>query len=218
MEDSGSKPYIKATLSAPQATLDLSGTPPFSLTITATLHAQAPILCYTADTFLHPKTALRAPGISFTKLDNSHLPPLKRSIVSINTGHSTTRPWDTDHCILFQPLEPVVIEVPFGALRTGTGDFDVRFWITTAGFEEGGEYEAVLPAGGVISWWRWVGLDEVVGVGHRGFKDVMVESSIGEKDMDDGVPVLPEDEQLKIHTSGGKVVFSCVGQPVGPSR
>jgi hypothetical protein len=112
----------------------------------------------------------------------------------------------------------VVIEVPFGALRTGTADFDVRLWITTAGFGMGGEYEAVLPTTGVISWWRWVGLDELAGAGQKELKDVMVESSIGEKDMDDGVPVLPEDEQLKIHTSGGKVVFSCVGQPVGPSR
>jgi hypothetical protein len=46
----------------------------------------------------------------------------------------------------------------------------------------------------------------------------MAGSSIGENDMDDGVPVLPKEEQLEIHTSGDKVIFSCVERPVGPSR
>jgi hypothetical protein len=216
MSEFKSKPYLLATLSAPQTSLDLSGTPPFNFRITATLHAQNPILCYIADTFLYPQTAHCARGIEATKLD-SHPQPIQRSTVSINTGHSTSRPWDADHCILFQPLEPVCIDMPFGALRGGAGDFDVRLWITTAGFETGGSYEAVLPAGGVISWWRWASPDdELVKPGQRASNDSVAGSSIGENDMDDGVPILPEEEQLKIHTSGDKVIFTCIGQPVRP--
>jgi hypothetical protein len=153
MNHSTSAPYLTATLSVPQTELDLSSTTPFSLTITVTLHASSPILCYIADTFLHPQTALRKPGICFTKLD-CHRQGVQRSTVHINTGNSTTRPWDPTHFLLLQPEEPVCIDIPFGSLKPGTAAFDIRLWITTSGFETGDGYEAVLPIGGMVSWWR----------------------------------------------------------------
>jgi hypothetical protein len=154
-EASASKPYLAATLSAPQRELDLSGTISFSLTITATLYAQSPILCYVADTFIYPQTALRESGIQFTKLDSHSQPQaVQRSSVHINTGCSTTRPWDPAYFLFLQPLEPVVIEIPFGSPKRATGAFDLRLWTTTSGFETGGRYEAILPDA-MISWWRW---------------------------------------------------------------
>ena len=125
------EPYLEATLDAPQTELDLSGTTPFRLRITAMLHAQSPLLCYVADTFLWPQNALRAGGINFTKL-SSEPRPVKRSTVSINTGNFSDRPWLVNYCLLFQPQEPVIIEIPFGSLRDMGVDppaFDVRFWI-----------------------------------------------------------------------------------------
>lgn len=215
-EASASQPYLTATLTAPQTELDLSGTTPFSLRITATLHAQNPILCYVADTFLYPQTALRAPGIDFTKLDSQSQPQaIQRSSGHINTGNSTTRPWDPAHFLLLQPLESVVIEIPFSSLKGGTAVFDVRLWITTSGFETGGVYGAVLPIGDMISWWRWVRPDE----GRSEDAMTMSPSCADQDDRDDGgVPVLPKEQQLYIHTSGEKVMFTCIGRSVRPSQ
>jgi len=128
MGEPATEPYLEATLDAPQTELDLSGTTPFRMRITATLHAQSPVLCYVADTFLWPQTALRTGGINFSKLA-SHPRPVKRSTVSINTGNFTDRPWLVDHCLHFQPQKPITIEIPFGSLRgmgTHPPAFDVR--------------------------------------------------------------------------------------------
>jgi hypothetical protein len=214
MEDaSASEPYLTATLSAPQTELDLSGTIPFSLRITATLHAPSPILCYVADTFLYPQTALRASGIGFTKLGD-HPQAIQRSSVHINTGNSTTRPWDPAHFLLLQPLEPVSINIPFGYLKRGTAVFDVRLWITTSGFETGGAHEVTLPDT-MISWWRLARPDE----GRSGDVINIVSSSTDQENRDDGgVSVLPKEQQLQIHTSGEKVNFTCIGRRVGPPQ
>lgn len=165
MGEPATEPYLEATLDAPQTELDLSGRTPFRLSISATLHAQSPLLCYVADTFLWPQNALRAGGINFTKL-SSQPRPVKRSTVSINTGNFSDRPWLVNHCLLFSPQKAVIIDVPFGSLR-GMGTyppaFDVRFWITTSGFETACSYEATLPDTGMISWWRWASVDELAG-------------------------------------------------------
>jgi hypothetical protein len=213
-EDPPSIPYLTTTLLAPQAELDLSNSTPSRLTVTATLHAPTPIFCYIADTFLHPQNALRVSGIEFTKLGD-HPQPIQRSSVYINTGNSTIRLWISDHFTLFQPLEPVSIEVPFGSLKRGIGVFDHRFSITTSGFEIGCEYKATLPTGCMISWWRWASPDE----GQSGDTMAIPLSSIARNDLDDeGVPLLPEEQQLHIHTCREKVTFTCIGQPVGPSQ
>jgi len=226
MEEGATEPYLEATLEAPQAELDLSGATPFCLRITATLHAQSPILCYVPDTFLWPQTALRKAGFIFTKLDN-HPQPVKRSTVSINTGNFTDRPWHLDHCLLFQPQKPITIDVPVGSLR-GMGahplEFDVRLWITTSGFETGCSYEATLPATGMLSWWRWASVDELAAPSQGEAKDLIVDLpyggslSAGKNDLGDGVPVLPKDQQLRIYTSRNKVGFTCHGRPVQPSQ
>lgn len=207
MNQPAAEPFVEATLEAPQAELDLSGATPFCSKITAILHAQSPVLCYVADNFLWPQTALRAGGINFTKLD-SHPQPVPRSTVHINTGNFTDRPWLVDHCVLFQPQKPVSIDVPFGSQR-GTAayppDFDVRLWITTSGFETGCSYEATLPAKGMISWWRWARSDELAEPGQRESKDLIAISSYGgsvsagKNVIDDGVPVLPKDQQMRIY-------------------
>jgi hypothetical protein len=212
-EESASTPYFTAILSAPQTELDLSGTTPFSLRISATLHAQSPILRYIADTFLYPQTTLRASGIEFTK-PGDHPQPLQRSTVHINTGNSTNRPWITDHFILFQPLRPVVIEVPFGSSKRGTGAFDVHLWITTSGFKTGYEYEVTLPDT-MISWWWWARPDD----GRSGNLMAILSSSTQPNDLDDGsVPILAKEQQLHIHTAGENVIFTCIGRSVRPSQ
>jgi len=179
-----------------------------------------------ADTFLWPQHALRAGGINFTK-PSSEPRPVKWSTVSINIGNFTDRPWDVNHCLLFQPRKPITIEIPFGSLRsTGTHPpaFDVRLWITTSGFETGSSYEAVLSDTGMISWWRWVSVDELAAPSQGEAKDLIVNpryggsSSAGKNDLDDGVPILPKDQQLRIYTSGNKVGFTCHRRPVQPSQ
>jgi hypothetical protein len=37
---------------------------------------------------------------------------------------------DADHCILFQPLKPVCIDMPFGALRDGIENFEDGKFLT----------------------------------------------------------------------------------------
>lgn len=225
MDKSAAEPYLEATLEAPQTELDLSGATPFSLKIIVTLHAQDPVLCYVADTFLWPQTALRESGIIFTKLD-SHPEPVKRSTAFINTGNFTDRPWLVDHYRLLEPQNPISIDVPFGS-RRGLGahppEFDVRLWITTSGFETGGSYEAELPANGLISWWCWASEDELAEPGQKEPKDLIKmpyggSTSASKNDMDDGVPVLPNEQQMRIRTSGDKVDFICFGQPIRPPQ
>lgn len=226
MESLMPEPHLTAALEASQAELDMSGATPFYLKIIVTLHAQKPLLCYVADTFLWPQNALRKGGINFAKL-GSDSQQVQRSTVSINTGNFTERPWDVDHCLLLHPGKPVSIRIPFGSqagTRAHPTDFDVRLWVTTSGFETGSSYEATLPATGTISWWRWASLDEVVEYGKKKSEKLFRtslslsgSSSTGKDGITaSGVPVLPKEQQLTICGSGDKVVFTCLGRPVGP--
>jgi len=76
----------------------------------------------------------------------------------------------------------------------------------------------------MISWWRWASVDELAGPSQRVFEDLIVDTphggslSAGKNDLDDGVPVLPKDQQLRIYTSRNKVDFTCHGRPVEPSQ
>jgi hypothetical protein len=112
-----------------------------------------------------------------------------------------------------QPEEPVCIDIPFGSLKPGTAAFDIRLWITTSGFETGGEYEAVLPIGGMISWWRWASLDEAGDLRSMVISPPSTDQSDTE---DNGSPALPKEQQLHVHTSKERVIFTCIGRHAGP--
>jgi hypothetical protein len=233
MTSTPTKPRLTASLHAPTHSFSLPGTPPFILTLTLTLHAPAPIRLYTAGTFLSSATALRSGGIIFTPSKpthpHTHAEPLPRSTRYVNRGNGPYRPWHPASFLTLTPGKEVHIAVPFGSANpppVGDGRFDVRLWITTAGFRAGEAYVARLPAGVRVSWWRWAGArdDEVpaarVGVAAAAaFRAVLEwwrggDGGAGGEEGD--VPVLPEDEQLVIEVVGEGVTFTCFGEPVGP--
>lgn len=91
------------------------------------------------------------------------------------------------------------------------------------GFENGGTYKAALPTNRKLSWWRWAQPWEDEGqgpessammAGLRSTINSAVTWLTGDKEGKQGVPVLPEDEQLPIYIEGDGVKFSCVGKPM----
>ncbi|KAK5999722.1 hypothetical protein QM012_005128 [Aureobasidium pullulans] len=160
MQPIDQKPHITAVLTNPQTELDLSGNKPFSLTITLTLHAKAPILCYIGedDTFFLPHLALHDVGIIFADLhtkqqiSSSHLDICRITVF----GSGPSRPLDEHSRLYMQPRRPLIFEVPFtGHKNKGCGrNFHPSFYMATSGFETGHTYEATLPADRKISWWR----------------------------------------------------------------
>jgi hypothetical protein len=198
MDQTRKSPYLTAVLHAPVQELDLSSSRPFSLELVVTLHASNPILLYTADTFLSPPAALRQGGISFVrKHGDSNLEP--RSTVHVNRGHGPYRPWLPNSLLTLEPHTPTQIQIPFNSRSPSASGahFDFRLWISTATFQTGVAYKAVLPSAVKVSWWRWV--------------------TQGENNYEEEVPVLPEEEQLPIRVVDSDVSFTCVGQHVAPS-
>lgn len=203
MEHTPKTPYLTASLRAPELELDLSGSRPFSLELVVTLHASEPILVYTADTFLSSQAALRQGGIDFVrKGSDSKLEP--RSTIDVNRGHGPDRPWLPNSFLTLQPETLTLIHVPFysrsPSIASKDGHFDLRFWLSTATFQTGNAYKAVLPSTVKVSWWRWAtqGKEE--------------DNDNGNK----GVPLLPEEKQLPIYVVDDDVTFTCVGQHVLP--
>ena len=199
MEQTPKNPYLTAVLRAPEPELDLSGSRPFSLELVVTLHASKPVLLYTADTFLSPPVALRQGGIDFVR-EGSDSKPEPRNTIHVNRGHGPDRPWLPNSFLTLEPEKPTPIQIPFGSQSPLTasedGHFSVRLWMNTATFETGNTYKAVLPPAVKVSWWRW--------------------ATQGKDNDDEGVPFLPEEEQLPICVVDDDVTFTCVGQHATP--
>jgi hypothetical protein len=192
-------PHLTAVLHAPVPELDLSGSRPFSLELVVTLHAPKPILLYTADTFLSPPAALRQGGIIFAR-QQSDSKPEPRSTIDVNRGHGPDRPWLPNNLLTLEPETPTRIQIPFNSrspsIASQGGHFDFRLWTSTATFQTGVAYKAVLPSAVRVSWWRW--------------------ATQGKGNGSEGVPVLPEEEQLPIYVVDDDVAFTCVGHHVAP--
>lgn len=204
MEQTLKRPYLTAVLRAPEPELDLSGSQPFSLELVVTLHASEPVLLYTADTFLSPLAALRQGGIDFVR-KGSDSKPEPRSTIDVNRGHGPDRPWLPTSFLTLQPETPTLIHVPFysrsPSIASKDGHFDLRLWLSTATFQTGNAYKAVLPSAVKVSWWRWAAQ------GKDNDND----------DNNEGVPLMEEEEQLPIYVFDDDVTFTCVGQHVLPS-
>jgi hypothetical protein len=200
MDQTLGSPYLTAVLRAPVPELDLSGSQPFSLELVVTLYASKPILLYTADTFLSPPAALRQGGIIFVR-QQSDSKPEPRSTIDVNRGHGPDRPWSPNNLLTLEPETPARIQIPFNSrspsIASQGGHFDFRLWMSTATFQTGIAYKAVLPSAVKVSWWRW--------------------ATQGEGNDSESVPVLPEEEQLAVYVVDDDATFTCVGHHVAPS-
>lgn len=221
------EPYITAILTGAQTELDLSGTKPFTLIIALTLRAKAPILCYIGedDTFFFPWLALHDIGVRFRdhetkqRISSSHLDICRLA----DFGSRPDRPLAKESRLYLSSNEPVIFKVSFtGHKDKGCGrSFSPSFYLATCAFKAGRFYEATLPADRKISWWRWANFweAEVQGQGTSAIKSMLrsiIESGVlwwtGDKERLQGVPVLPENEQLPIYIGGDRIVFSCFGE------
>lgn len=225
-----SRPHLSVSLIAPQTELDLNGRHPFHLHLSVVLQAEGPVLLYTADTFLSPQAALRQGGLNFSRTSStspSDKQPLPRSTVNVNRGSGTSRPADPSHFLILEPEKPKVIEIPFGSHKELTSaSFDVRFWTTTSAFAAGETYEVSMPSTCKVTWWRWTSPEEskpgdasslLPGYEAHGVVDSSQSWWSGTGDGEgEGVPVLPNDEQMPIIPSGGSVSFTCVGKRMEP--
>jgi hypothetical protein len=150
-------PYITAVLTSEHSILDLSGKQPLTLSITLTLHASAPILCYTepCDTFFLPRNALTDVGIIFTDCKTKeeiricHIDSVRRPGYARNLTEKTR--------LLLRPETPVVFDV--GSNIHSDKDTETGFdpWMADLGsvFESEGIYEATLPLYRTLDWWRY---------------------------------------------------------------
>jgi hypothetical protein len=235
MQSTDSKPYITAILSSTNPTLDLSGKQPFTLSITLTLHASAPILAYISphDTFFLPRNALTDIGICFT---NHHT---KQHIQSCHID-SCRRPGFARRMteksrLVLQPEVPGVFEVPFtinSEKERDAGGFDAWFATVTSGFEDAGVYEATLPMYRKLDWWRYAtssdlqlsfteqdfstkpsfSITNTITAGIKTTISSLQQWFTPNTETKYGVPVLPYEQQLPIYIEAKEVVFSCVGE------
>ncbi|CAD0090799.1 unnamed protein product, partial [Aureobasidium vineae] len=198
MQSTRSEPYITAVLHGAQTELDLSGSNSFSLTISLTLHAEAPVICYLGDddNFFVSDNALADVGIV---------------LLSSESG------------LHLKPNIPITFDIPFNGSKQKQGDssFDIRLYMVAHGFETGGTYEAALQTGRKIFWWRYASFWETEGqqrevsaitAGVRAAVKSAVSWWTGDKECEQGVPVLPREQQMPIYIEGENVVFSCVGK------
>ncbi|KAH0287047.1 hypothetical protein M436DRAFT_80120 [Aureobasidium namibiae CBS 147.97] len=227
-----SDPYITAVLTSSHSILDLSGKQPFTLLITLTLHASAPILCYTSphSTFFLPRNALTDMGIIFR---NHHTKDeIKTCHIDSCKTPGFARRLDSKTKLVLIPEEPVVYEVPFtinSDKQRDAEDFDPWFASITSGFGDGGVYEAELPLYRTIDWWRYAracDLHDTQSTESTTIASSSIPARFGsvvdsvmrwwKGDIDTetkyGVPVLPHNQQLPVYTEGEGLLFSCVGE------
>jgi hypothetical protein len=214
------KPYLTATLTSNDSILDLSGKQPLTLSITLTLHASAPILCYTepCDTFFLSRNALTDFGIIFTDCKT-------KEEVRICHIDSTRRPGYARMLtektrLLLRPETPVVFDV--GSNIHSDKDTETGFdpWMADLGsvFESEGIYEATLPLYRTLDWWRYAKPSEHEATASSSMDTSNKTTARSADDDDDdveakyGVPVLAHEEQLHIYIEGEGVVFSCIGE------
>jgi hypothetical protein len=223
MADSSiSRPYITISLHAAQDELNLSGKQAFDFQVTATLHADKALVIYISDTLLPPDVALREGGIEL--IPEGEDEPLLQSVLHISTLGGSRRGWNAENFTVMEPEVPKSFQAPFGALRPLESDqFDVRFWISTAGLETGKTYEARLPSAKRVTWWRVATAAEVDSgaIGPPGSLTKMTSAAArwwNNSRFDEGVPVLPEAEQLSLSVSGNGVRFTCIGTPAHPPK
>lgn len=225
-------PYVTAQIHTPNPTLDLSGSPPFRLILTLTLHASRPILIYTHDTFLDPRTALHQGGISFSNLQSGTT--VDMPTFHVNCGPGPYRPRDKRRFKRLEPGRERRVEIPFGSLQPALSEkgekerrFDVCFWLQTGNFKTGETYSAVLPSDQTVTWWRWAGEGDGEGTetsSWTAWVALLWRRLCGwraeNRNCHDngGVPVLPDEEQMPILVLEGKrqVGFVCVGEYMGP--
>ncbi|KAG9984867.1 major facilitator superfamily transporter, partial [Aureobasidium melanogenum] len=227
MQSTRSELYIMTVLIGAQTELDLSGDQPFNLSITLTLHAKAPVICYIdpEDTFFIRRNALHSVGIRFRdQRTNKIQERTERACTGYMETPNPVRPLGGWSRLYLSPGKPMVFEVAFtGHKDRGCGrSFNPSFYMATCGFKAGRTYEATLPTDRKISWWRWASFWEAEGQGQEASAITSVLWSIvrsgvswwtGDKERTQGVPVLPENEQLPIYIQGDSVVFSCVESP-----
>jgi hypothetical protein len=218
-DSSISRPSITVSLHASHDELDLSGKSPFDFDITATLCADKAVVIYSSDTILSPVAALLQGGLEFTPLGEEALLP---QITRFSSPPSEpTRTWNSANFIVLDPGAPKSIRIPFGALEPLAGDqFDLRFWMNTAAFKAGNAYKARLPSTAKVTWWRIATAAEVKSGTPAlpgGFLSALTSAVIswwnGPCSVDEGVPVLPEAEQLTVVVEGDGVSFTCKGVP-----
>lgn len=228
MQSAKSEPYITAVLCGAQAELDLSGQQPFNLSISLTLHAKAPVICYidAEDTFFIRRNALHQIGILFRDQHTNKLQErTERACTGFMAPQNPERPLAEWSRLYLSPNEPVQFEVLFtGHKDGGCGrSFSPGFYMATCEFKTGRSYEATLPPDRRISWWRWAKSWEAEGQGHeisaitsalRSCVRHTVSLWTGDRERTQGVPVLPENEQLPIYIEGDGVIFLCVGKPM----
>lgn len=134
-----------------------------------------------------------------------------------------TRLLDSSSGLYLQPNTPIVFDIPFNDTRHKHHDTfcDLRLYMVAHGFETGGTYKAALPTDRKLSWWRWANSWEIAEQGPESSTMMAAMKSTvkqaitwwtGDNEAKQGVPVLPENEQLPIYIEGDGVVFSCVGK------
>lgn len=219
-----SEPYITAILSSKNPTLDLSGKQLFSLSITLTLHASAPILAYTDkdDTFFLPRNALTDIGICFT--DHHTKQQIQSCHIDSCRSPGYARLLDEKSRLVLMPEKPVVFEVPFTINSDKEGDaggFDAWFATVISGFEDAGVYEATLPMYQTLNWWRYAKASDLqlhstkppsFITGLRSALSSVLRWWQSDKETKYGVPVLPYEQHLPIYIEAEGVLFSCVGE------
>jgi hypothetical protein len=215
------KPYLTAILTSPHSTLDLCGKRSLTLSITLTLHASTPILCYTepTDTFFLPRNALTDVGIIFTDCKTKEEIRICHIDSARRPGYARRLTDETK--LLLLPETPVVFDVGFDVLSDKDrkeGDFDA--WMADVGsvFESGGVYEASLPLYRTLDWWRYAKTSELEDTESSNMdtpNNTAASSTDDDVEARYGVPVLAHEKQLPIYIEGEGVVFSCIGEAMG---
>lgn len=221
MDQSVIGPHLTAELCAPDMELDLSATKPFNLKILVTLHAPKPVFVFTVNIFLSSPAALHCVGIDFLRQGGDGTPE-PRSTIDVNRGYEPDRSWNANDFLVLEPETPLPIDDPFNSTTSPatakTRHFDFRLLLSTASLKTGATYKAMLPSATKVSWWRWATPHEIrhhvpdLKLGRSAASTALRRWWNGGDDNEQGVPVLPEGEQLPVRISGAGVFFTCVGQ------
>jgi hypothetical protein len=212
------RPHITVSLHANQDRLKLSGDAAFEFEIIATLHAEKAILMYIADTVLSPVAALLEGGIEYKR--HGEATPVGGIVRHVNTGGRSIRTWHAENFTVLEPGVPKAIRIPLGASKSLPRDqFDLRFWMNTMSFKAVETYDALLPETKKITWWRYATAEEIkTGAPAPPSSLSALTSAIkswwnGTRSNDQGVPILPEKEQLSVIADGNSVSFTTTGTP-----
>ncbi|MCJ1367941.1 hypothetical protein MMC16_007077 [Acarospora aff. strigata] len=135
---------IRLTMSASSNVLNLSGTPPFELSLTTTSHEPYPVTLEIVRTLLQPSRGLMQDKFAFVDIESGNEIERRRMEIRMAGMEGARLP---EHC--FMTLEPGVARTVRTAFTTRTDRFD-----HTNGLQSGKTYLLRVKDDEPVKWWK----------------------------------------------------------------